>query len=177
METLIVTDKKIPLENEDATIIFYNESDTYHYQKPQGLFDKTSAVVCFPDNYDQIDRAGEGMIRVTFMANYHQWKNLTKEDYIKNKEDVYTASLNILRKLVPSFNNEIYFKDVFSPTTVEKYTSHLEGTVYGSTDKRRDGKTEITGLYIIGTDQGFLGIVGAMLSGISIGNLYGLMES
>ena len=104
-------------------------------------------------------------------------KKLSKEDYLKNKEDVYTASLNVLRKLVPAFNNEIYFKDVFSPTTIEKYTSHIEGTVYGSTEKRRDGKTELDGLYIIGTDQGFLGIVGAMLSGISISNLYGLMES
>jgi hypothetical protein len=51
-----------------------------------------------------------------------------------------------------------------------------KGTVYGSTDKTRDGKTPYNGLYIIGTDQGFLGIVGAMLSGISMANLHGLME-
>ena len=57
---------------------------------------------------------------------------------------------------------------------MERFTSHCKGTVYGSTEKSRDGKTEIDGLYICGTDQGFLGIVGSMLSGISIANLYGL---
>ena len=62
------------------------------------------------------------------------------------------------------------------PTTIKKFTSHLNGAVYGSIDKSRDGKTSVEGLYITGTDQGFLGIVGSMLSGISMANLHGLME-
>ena len=83
----------------------------------------------------------------------------------------------LVKKLIPDFDLDIRFHDVFSPTTVERYTSHFKGTVYGSTDKTRDGSTPIKDLYIIGTDQGFLGIVGSMLSGISIANLYGLMEA
>ncbi len=64
------------------------------------------------------------------------------------------------------------FKDIFTPATIKRYTYHFDGTVYGSTDKSRNGKTKFDGLYIIGTDQGFLGIVGSMLSGISMANLY-----
>jgi hypothetical protein len=61
--------------------------------------------------------------------------------------------------------------------TIKRYTWHKEGHVYGSTDKSRNGKTKYDNLYVIGTDQGFLGIVGSMLSGISMANLYGLMEA
>ena len=53
-----------------------------------------------------------------------------------------------------------------------RYTGHLNGTVYGSPVKHRDGTTPVRNLFICGTDQGFLGIVGAMLSGISIANLH-----
>jgi hypothetical protein len=36
----------------------------------------------------------------------------------------------------------------------------------------RDGRTHLSNLYLCGTDQGFLGIVGAMLSGISMANYH-----
>lgn len=177
METILVTDKKASLDGFDSTIIFYNNSNQYHYEKSKDLFDKRSAVFCCPDNYEQTNKEGEGTYRVTFMANYNKWKELPKEIYNEQKELVQKASVELVKKLVPNFSANILFSDVFSPTTVERYTSHFEGTVYGSTDKTRDGKTKTKNLYIIGTDQGFLGIVGSMLSGISIANLYGLMES
>jgi phytoene dehydrogenase-like protein len=177
MESIIVTDKKVDVAKFDPTIIFYNNSNRYHYTQSQDLFDPRSAVVCCPDNYELDNRAGEGTFRVTFMANYEKWKALDKVTYKNEKLKVYEQSLELVKKLVGDMGAEVRFHDVFSPTTVERYTSHYHGTVYGSTDKTRDGSTPYQGLYIIGTDQGFLGIVGSMLSGISIGNLYGLMES
>lgn len=133
-------------------------------------------MFCCPDNYELNNRNGEGTYRVTFMANYDKWKALEREAYKEQKEIVYNESVALLKKIIPKFNDEIRFHDVFSPTTVERYTSHFSGTVYGSTTKTRDGSTPYKGLYIIGTDQGFLGIVGSMLSGISMANLHGLME-
>ena len=62
------------------------------------------------------------------------------------------------------------FKDLFTPRTIEHFTGHVNGAVYGSPAKRVNGETPLEGLYICGTDQGFLGIVGAMLSGISMAN-------
>jgi phytoene dehydrogenase-like protein len=177
MESIIITDKKIKTSDFDSTIVFYNDSSKYHYKKSDGLFDSRSAVFCCPDNYELDNREGEGTLRVTFMANYEKWKNLAKTEYKEKKELVNIESMNLIKKLIPNFDYEVRFTDVFSPTTVERYTSHFNGTVYGSTDKSRDGKTPIENLYIIGTDQGFLGIVGSMLSGISIANLYGLMET
>jgi phytoene dehydrogenase-like protein len=176
MESIIVTKDKSFLKDFDATIVFYNDSDKYNYQKSVNEFDASSAVFCLPDNYERDNLDGYGHIRVTYMANFNKWNELNKEDYKKIKGNVYDHALNLSQSLVNK-KIDVLYKDVFSPRTIKKYTSHFDGTVYGSTTKVRNGKSGIDGLYIIGTDQGFLGIVGSMLSGISMANLYGLMEN
>ncbi len=44
------------------------------------------------------------------------------------------------------------------------------GAIYGSPTKIKDGDIGYENMFLAGTDQGFLGIVGSMLSGISIVN-------
>ncbi|MCB1106425.1 MAG: phytoene dehydrogenase, partial [Cephaloticoccus sp.] len=67
--------------------------------------------------------------------------------------------------------------DMFSPRTITKFTGHVNGAIYGAPDKIRDGRTPLANLYLCGTDQGFLGIIGAMLSGISMANYHILQKS
>ena len=62
--------------------------------------------------------------------------------------------------------------DIFTPRTITRYTGHLRGSIYGAPEKIRDGHTHLQNLYLCGTDQGLLGIIGAMLSGISMANLH-----
>ncbi len=175
MESIFILDKKIPLHQNDSTIIFYNNSNKYAYRPADHFFDSSSAVICFPDNYESQNKEGEGTVRMTFMANYSQWRELDKSSYESMKNKVGESSLELMKKLIPAFDGKVLFQDIFSPMTIERYTWHLNGTVYGSIDKTRDGRTPFKNLYIIGTDQGFLGIVGSMLSGISMANLHGLM--
>jgi hypothetical protein len=59
---------------------------------------------------------------------------------------------------------------MFTPTTVEKFTGHFRGAIYGDPVKNPEGRTALSNLYLCGTDQGMLGIVGSMLSGISMAN-------
>ncbi len=177
-ESILIADKKPRDLGIDATIIFYNNRPEYLYQKPQTLIDRESAVVCFPNNflYDDYD---EGVFRVTNIANFDLWNEellKSKDNYKEKKNEVFNQSLSILKKCGLNSNFEILFKDIFTPTTIKRYTGHLGGTVYGSIDKSRNGTTPINGLYVCGTDQGFLGIVGSMLSGISMANLHILQE-
>lgn len=174
LESIFVYDSKL-IEN-DSTIVFYNNSPKYSYRPAVNYFDSSSAVVCFPDNYERQKTSGEGTVRVTYMANFDQWKNLSREEYEMKKETVSHSALDLVKNLVPDFKGKLLFKDVFSPVTIERYTWHMNGTVYGSVDKTRDGRTPVPNLFIIGTDQGFLGIVGSILSGISMANLHGLMN-
>jgi len=173
-ESLFCLDKKVRSTGFEDTIVFYNDSDKYHYQASAELYDPRSAVICFPNNYSQ-DDAQEEMVRVTYIANFAKWNELPRPQYKIEKEKMGQAAWNLVNQVVPNLNANILFQDLFTPTTVKKYTGHEGGAVYGSPDKTRSGQTGIEGLYIIGTDQGFLGIVGAMLSGISIANLYGLV--
>ncbi|WP_408096399.1 phytoene desaturase family protein [Peredibacter sp. HCB2-198] len=175
LESIFVFDKKIPQTSNDSTIVFYNNAPQYAYRPATNYFDATSAVVCFPDNYEAHKTEGEGTIRITYMANYHQWRELNRTSYDEMKDKVSANALELVQKLTPGFDGKLLFKDIFSPMTIERYTWHLNGTVYGSIDKTRDGRTPVKNLFIIGTDQGFLGIVGSMLSGISMANLHGLM--
>jgi phytoene dehydrogenase-like protein len=175
LESIFIFDKKIPLAQNESTIVFYNNAKKYNYRRASHFYDASSAVVCFPDNYESHQSEGEGTVRATYMANYSQWRELSREDYDQKKEEVAESALNLVRNLAPGFDGKLLFKDIFSPLTIERYTWHLNGTVYGSIDKTRDGSTKVPGLFIIGTDQGFLGIVGSILSGISMANLHGLM--
>jgi phytoene dehydrogenase-like protein len=175
LESIFIFDKKIPSTINDSTITFYNNAPTYSYRPARDYFDPSSAVVCFPDNYELNKREGEGTVRVTYMANYQQWRELGPEAYEQKKEAVSEAALKLTQKLTSGFDGKLLFRDIFSPLTIERYTWHLNGTVYGSIDKTRDGTTPVKNLFIIGTDQGFLGIVGSILSGISMANLHGLM--
>lgn len=178
-ESILMTDKKPKDLGIDATIIFYNNRPEYLYQKPTTLIDNESAVVCFPNNflYDSFqDDHNEGVLRVTNIANFNLWNELKnsedKDRYKEQKEIVFQNAQKILKNCGLKSDYTVNFKDIFTPTTIKRYTQHFDGTVYGSTDKSRNGSTPINGLHIIGTDQGFLGIVGSMLSGISMANLH-----
>lgn len=186
-ESILITDKKPRDLGVDATIIFYNNRPEYLYQKPQTLFDRESAVVCFPNNFkyeshvdSYKDDYEEGVLRVTNIANFDLWNNelqISKENYKAKKEMVFEESQKILRNCGLKDGYNVSFKDIFTPTTIKRYTGHFGGTVYGSIDKSRNGTTPVHGLFICGTDQGFLGIVGSMLSGISMANLHVLQGS
>jgi phytoene dehydrogenase-like protein len=71
---------------------------------------------------------------------------------------------------VPDLRGRTVFRDVFTPRTITRFTGHANGAIYGSPTKFRNGLTEVENLLLCGTDQGLLGIVGAMLSGIEVAN-------
>ncbi len=153
------------------TITFYNDTEHFLYQRPQELVDLKSGVICCPSNY-QIDNPStkEGMVRLTHLANYHLWKKLTREEYQQQKEFCLKRSQEKTLKRYSNLEKAIKAQDIFTPLTIEKFTGRINGAIYGSPLKAKDGRTNIKNLFICGTDQGFLGIIGTMLSGITIAN-------
>lgn len=162
-----------------STITFFNTAENYRYAIPNDYIDIKSGVICCPNNYQLQESLPEGIIRVTNIANYSKWKQLhttNPDEYYRLKENLYNESLKEIFKFKPNFKDKIVFSDVFTPHSIERYTGHLNGAVYGSPLKRKTGKTDFDNLIICGTDQGFLGIIGALLSGISMANLHGLTQ-
>ncbi len=161
----------------DKTIIFYNDSDKFDYKRPSVITDYSSGVLCCPNNFVYEKPLGEVMLRVTNMANSDIWHSLSKDEYKAQKDDVLKNAGNIIKRFIPAFDDGcVKFYDIFTPKTVNRFTGHINGAVYGTPDKSKNGTTHIQNLFIAGTDQGFLGIIGAILSGISIANLHFLMK-
>lgn len=168
------------------TIVFFNTRERFHYARVEdSLVDPTSGVLCFPNNYQYSEgrTLSEGLLRVTAMASYQQWCALDEANYQAQKDDWYAALQKVALALLPkpeagfSLQAHTLAKDIFTPRTVRKFTGHLNGAIYGASHKVKDGRTPLNNVFLAGTDQGFLGIVGALMSGISMANLHGLSST
>ena len=168
----------------DDTIIFFNDSPRFDYACPAAQVDPRSGVICIPNNFDfGGDRMmTEGILRVTCLANYGGWTSLPEEQYQADKQrwfgEVQRSAQRFLPPLagIDTLDSATIATDMFTPRTITKYTGHFGGAIYGAPVKQRQGRTELDNLYLCGTDQGFLGIVGAMLSGISMANYHILQK-
>ncbi len=177
VEFITVLDKQPAEMGHETTIVFYNNSDRFDYRKPDELVNVSSGVICCPNNFQYENPLPEGMIRITNLANFDLWNRLNEEEYKAQKAAWLGTSLNEVVKLIPDFRDSIVLADVFTPKTIHKFTGHINGAVYGTPNKTKMGTTHLENLFICGTDQGFLGIVGAMLSGISMANLHVLQKA
>ncbi len=176
IEFIMVLDKEPTEMGYDTTITFFNNSDKFNYRKPDKLVDVSSGVICCPNNFQFETTLPEPIIRVTNMANFDLWNRLDKEEYRAQKAAWLETTLKEVVKFVPDIRDSIVYTDIFTPKTIYRYTGHLNGAVYGTPNKIKTGRTHLENLFICGTDQGFLGIVGAMLSGISMANLHILQK-
>ena len=159
-------------DSSDRTIVFYNNGSDFTYQQPKALADFNSGVVCLPQNFESLPASQSMEVRTTHLANYALWKELQygSERYKAAKDDTARASLCAAEKIVGNFSKNIVYRDTFTPITIERFTAKKQGAIYGNPVKIKDGNIGYENLFLAGTDQGFLGIVGAMLSGVSIVN-------
>ena len=156
----------------NKTIIFYNNSEIFSYKKPEDFVDHSSGVICFPANFDGIEKKSHFEVRATHLANYTKWKTISKDKsaYSALKAVSSRKTLTSLQNIVGNFSSNIVYENTFTPITIERYTGKIDGAIYGSPIKVKDGDIGFTNLFLAGTDQGFLGIIGSMLSGVSIIN-------
>ena len=177
VESILILNKEPAKMDYNTTMTFYNNSDRFDYRKPNELVDVSSGVVCCPNNFQFENPLPEGIIRITNLANFELWNKLTEEEYKAQKTAWLATTLKEVVKFVPNFRDSIIFTDIFTPKTIHRFTGHINGAVYGTPNKIKMGRTHLDNLFICGTDQGFLGIVGAMLSGISMANLHVLQKT
>jgi phytoene dehydrogenase-like protein len=178
-ETISVLDRQPATLGYDKTIVFFNDSPTFHYRKPrEELADVRSGVICSPNNYAYPDgeQLDDGIMRITALANYDRWAALTPDEYAAAKREWYDRMTASAVRFVPDFRPQTIETDMFTPTTIRRFTWHDYGAVYGMPEKRSDGTTPYGGLFICGTDQGWVGIIGAMTSGVMMANLHLLRE-
>jgi all-trans-retinol 13,14-reductase len=95
-------------------------------------------------------------------------------DYYALKKRIGDGLLRLAETAIPGLTALVEYAELSTPLTVEHYTSHPGGRFYGlpATPERYRSqllgpRTPIKGLYLSGEDAGCLGIVGAMMGGVS----------
>ncbi len=174
VETIFPLDVQPAELGHDETIVFYNDRPEFTYDRPDAPCDVRSGIVCSPNNfqYDEPETS-EGMIRITALADPGFWtEDRPEEEYVAAKSEWADRIVESAVRFVPDFRPHVRDTDVFTPRTIRRFTGHVDGAVYGAPHKIVDGRTHVENLYLCGTDQGFLGIVGALLSGITIANAH-----
>lgn len=172
VETISVLDQDPKQLGHDRTVVFFNDSDRFSYEKPDSLVDLRSGVICSPNNFDYDEPLGEGMIRITTLANFDHWSKLETPLYRLEKEKWYEKILESAIRFVPDFRERVIATDMFTPLTIRRFTGKENGAIYGVPEKKYDGRTPLENLFLCGTDQGLVGIIGAIISGITIANKY-----
>jgi phytoene dehydrogenase-like protein len=174
VESLSVLDRPPKSLGCGDTIVFFNDSDKFHWRKPADeLCDVRTGVICSPNNFAYAPSDGEladNLVRVTALAHFGRWKSLSEAEYPIEKLRWYDRLAASAVRFVPDFRSRVIDTDMFTPTTIRRFTGHENGAIYGAPDKQLDGTTRYQHLYLCGTDQGYLGIIGALVSGVAMAN-------
>ncbi len=174
-ETIATLDSQPSDVGHDRTITFFNDHDQFVWQKPEELCDVRSGVICSPNNFAYNEPLDDGTIRITALANFDRWRELDDEAYRLEKLRWYDRITESAVRFIPDYRSRVIDTDMFTPTTVVRFTGHDNGAIYGAPDKQLDGKTHLKNLFICGTDQGFVGIIGSITSGIAMANRHCLV--
>ncbi|HYP18106.1 MAG TPA: NAD(P)/FAD-dependent oxidoreductase [Opitutus sp.] len=186
VETISVLDRQpSELGWGDDTIVFFNDSTRFDYAQPSAPVDLRSGVICIPNNFafEGGRLLPEGLVRVTCLARYDAWTALPEDVYHAQKQHWFAEVQRSAQRFLPALTNPAALRgatiatDMFTPRTITRFTGHFGGAIYGAPVKSRRGATRLENVYLCGTDQGFLGIVGAMLSGISMANYHVLQKT
>jgi len=174
VESIFLLDKRARrnLPN-NRTCIFYNKKTEFRFEQPRSSVSYDSGVISLPFNFRNLQTSLDSIeVRTTQLANYQNWLSVSKDaDIYEGMKREHTHELcRQVEPIVGSFSDDILFSDCFTPLTVERFTGKHGGAIYGSPRKVSDGMIGYDNLVLAGTDQGFLGIVGSMLSGVSMVN-------
>ena len=167
-----------PKVRQDATCIFFSDREHFVYRRPSEALDLKVGVINFPANFQGLGESDLLQVRVTHPANYDIFRaadaggpaSARSSRYTELKNEWQERSLARIGKMIGNFSQNIVYHDTFTPLTIERYSGKAAGAVYGSPLKVKNGLTRYPNLLLAGTDQGFLGIVGAMLSGVTVVN-------
>ncbi|HRI83272.1 MAG TPA: hypothetical protein PLF88_12590 [Opitutaceae bacterium] len=99
---------------------------------------------------------------VSLNGRYPDWKNLGDEEYARHKQRLIEESLAALEKFIPDVRGKIDWMEAATPRTIEYYTTHLNGTSFGTKFEglkvSMDLPEKLPGLYHAGS-------VGIIMSG------------
>lgn len=114
-------------------LIFTSSFPTY---EPERLLDLKVSSRTFSVYYPKEVRPQVPNARVAIVSStncrFEDWKNLSKEEYEKEKTFMIEETLKGLEVFIPDIRDKIEVIEAATPLTVERYTLHPQGTSFGT---------------------------------------------
>ncbi len=156
----------------------YGVGDAIHFLSRKAKLDWTFdreeelfGILTFSAQDQYAFESGKHQFKASCFDRMEFWKDLDKHAYRARKEERSSRLMGLAAEVYPGLAKaEPLLVDSFTPRTITRYTSHINGTLYGGEEKAFDGRTPVRNLLIIGNDQGGIGIMGALTSGILVAN-------
>jgi phytoene dehydrogenase-like protein len=164
-----------------ATIPYIGElifTSNYPVYDPERLLDLKVSSRTFSVYYPHESRPQDPEARVAIVSStntrYEYWKNLSDEDYEKEKAFMIEETIKGLEKFVPNIRDLLEVVEAATPLTVERYTLHPQGTSFGTKfeglEVSMNLHKELPGLYHAGS-------VGIIMSGWLGAANYGAIQA
>ncbi|KIX96701.1 uncharacterized protein Z520_07420 [Fonsecaea multimorphosa CBS 102226] len=140
--------------------------------KPQHAF------MSFPSAKSGDDRFHTAEILALVKADaFSAWRGTSHgargKEYIELKNRISQGLLDLGESATPGLKEMVDYSELSTPLSVEDYTSHSAGAIYGFKGTPQlfassvlSKPSPITGLQISGTDASSLGVVGALMGGV-----------
>ena len=156
----------------DRTMVFFNDSQKFRYDKPDELADVRSGVICSPNNFVYGEPLAEGVMRISALANYDRWAGLDADAYQLAKAALVRSNGRFgACGSCPISARGDRDRHVHA-ATIRRFTGHEKGPIYGTAEKRYDGTTHLKTSSSAATIRGWWASSARILSGISIANRY-----
>ena len=128
-------------------------------------------VITFSAQDSYVFDSAKHQFKISCFDHADHWMSLPRSTYRSRKEDRRAQLCALAGEIYKRLDHrEPFYTDTFSPATIRRYTAHTNGTLYGGRIKTFDGSTPVENLTIIGNDQGGIGIMGALTSGVLMAN-------
>jgi phytoene dehydrogenase-like protein len=111
-------------------LVFTSEAPEYSNEELTSLRTTSRTFsVYYPDTRPGSDRY---TVVASLNGRYPDWNNLSEEDYEKEKARMIEESIVALEKYIPDVRAKIDWQEAATPRTIERYTTHFQGTSFGT---------------------------------------------
>ena len=111
-------------------LVFTSEAPEYSNEELTSLRTTSRTFsVYYPDTRPGSDRY---TVVASLNGRYPDWNSLSEADYEKEKARMIEESIVALEKYIPDVRAKIDWKEAATPRTIERYTTHMGGTSFGT---------------------------------------------
>jgi len=108
-------------------------------------------------------------------ANYHDWADLSEDEYRASKHDLNETTLDCLEQYVPGIREKVDHIESSTPCTFQHYTRHVDGSSFGTKFEglkiSKELPEQISGLFHAGSVGIIMsGWLGAVNYGVIVAN-------